>query len=227
VRTLRGAVVAVEVSDTMPFREIFPRVARELRVSPAKLRLIFKGAAVLGDQTPRSLDVAQGTVLHAVLKDVEVSEAVPRWAELYANCRICNTAGAPFRPRPFCLRCGSESVILVREGAAGARDVFGDHADVAWRDLLGLRVECPIPSCATQGRASPAGIGFVCKADSEGGERCPSTRPVDGATTAGARREREAMRLQYRYLGGGEEEYKRLVNTILGYAHLAGLEDSV
>jgi hypothetical protein len=225
VRTLRGTVTSVDVSEHMPFREILPRIARELRVAPIKLRLIFKGTAVLPDHTPKSLDVARGTVLHAVLKDVEVTEPVPRWAELSANCSICNTAGAPFRPRPFCLRCGSE-VVIIQDPTDPP--VLDDARDVTWRDLLSLRVEClNAEACDTHGRVSPAGIGFVCKATQPDGARCPSTRPVDTATSAGARREREAMRLQYRYLGGGEEQLKRLVNQILGYAHLAGLEDRV
>jgi hypothetical protein len=55
--------------------------------------------------------------------------------KLRANCRFCEAWGAPFKPRPVCATCGSETVELSKECRL-------KRGDTTWRDLLTWKATC-------------------------------------------------------------------------------------
>lgn len=205
VKELSGTIRTVHVRLDQKFGEIKLELQRATGIPANQQRLVFRGALVDDNQTPGFYNCNNDTCMHLVrhvTRDV-LAEVITKEG-LKANCMYCHKAGAQFDARPLCANCFSRD--------ANAESVMITAGEVTigrttWRQLLDVKVQCF--NCNRQG---PAAIGFLCMQPQADGHNCVS------------RRER---RLQNTYKGTGEEELQATMNRHFGYAHGAGMQDSV
>lgn len=186
---------------------------------PTALRLIHRQKVIDPGLTPRALGLQEGSIIHVVLKAVDLDACRLTWEGLEAHCPVCHTAGARFKARPLCPECMTEEVMLAPGSVSLPRK---GSAPQPWTDLTRVRVVC-LRGCKG-GEPQDASIGFLCSARLPSGERCPSARPPSerGDDSATIRQ------MQCVYTGGkGRADLQGVLDALCGYAHGAGLEDRV
>lgn len=158
-----GTVITFPAGLHEPFGSIKRGLEPVVDIISSRIRLICMGRPLLDDDTPASKDVVNGTLMHIVLSSVNLADKLSS-KSLKANCRICETGGAQFHPRPLCTRCGSEGVLWTGGLPVIVEDDANLESATTFGDLANWKISCPFCGDAEDAQM-PAGVGFLCKTE--------------------------------------------------------------
>lgn len=220
VKQLTGAVVTLNVGWNEKFKAIKARIARKTGIRVEEQRLVFRGAMVGDDDTPRGLGCERDSCMH-LARHITTLNSVITKPGLVGNCMHCHTEGVQFALRLLCSRC-------LREGT-GNPEAVRSTSDIVegttkWKDIVDMKTVClacqmlmtqerersgnysPVPE---EEFTHPAAMGFLCLQETDG-HVCISRRRRD---------------MQNTYDGSGSEALQAIINKHFGYAHAGGLPD--